>query len=85
MSLEQGGAGRLITHWLESLFWAGSWMELDRGCAAGVIFYTLWERSLSLAFPISLLNLFICLSLALICLDSLTLLMKLVHFLLLKV
>ena len=54
-------------------------MELGRGCVVGVL-TALWERSLSLSFPISLLKLFICLSLTLIYLDSLTLLMKLVHF-----
>ena len=53
-------------------------MELGRGCVVGVL-TALWERSLSLCSPISLFNLSICLSLTLICLDSFTLLMKLVH------
>ena len=46
-------------------------MELARGCAV---------RYLSLSLPINLLNLLTCLSLTLVNLDSLTLLMKLVHF-----
>ena len=62
----------LITHLLESLFWTGGWMELDSGCVEGAVFSTLWDRSLSLSFPIHLLSLFICLSLTLIYLDSLT-------------
>ena len=60
----------LITHLLE-LIWAGSCVELARGSVV---------RSLSLSLPINLLNLFICLSLTLENLDSLTLLMKSVHF-----
>ena len=76
----KGVLDRLITHLLESLFWAGGWMELDRGCTLGAVFPVLWERFLSFSFHISLLNLFNCLSLALMCLNSLTLLMNLVHF-----
>ena len=56
---------RLITHLLESLFWDGSCKELAKGCMVGVL-TALWERSLSISFPLSLLNLFTCLSLTLI-------------------
>ena len=79
MGLGQWVLARLITHLLESLFWTGGWMELDRGCAVGAVFTTLWKRSLSLSFPILLKFIYLS-SLTLMYLDSLTLLMKLVHF-----
>ena len=67
---------RLIMHLLELLL-ADGCKELVRGCVVGVL-TAIW--SLSLFLPINLLNLFTCLSLTLVYLDSLTLLMKLVHF-----
>ena len=66
---------RFITHLLE-LFWAGSCVKLARDCVL---------RSLYLSLPINLLNLFTCLSLTLANLDYLTLLMKLVHFIIVVV
>ena len=69
---------RLNTHLLESLFWAGSCKELAWGCVVGVLTAP-WEKSLCLCFPINLLNVFTCLPLTLLYLESLTLLMKFVH------
>ena len=69
---------RLITYLLE-LFWDGSCVELARGCVVGVL-TALSEGSLSLSLIINLLNLFTCLSLTLVNLDSLTLLIAFVHF-----
>ena len=67
---------RLNIYLLE-LFWDGGCEELGRGCVVGVLTVLCF---LSLCLPINLLNLFTCLSFTLVYLDSLTLLMKLVHF-----